>query len=145
MRQLAHSWYLTAFQVPRVPEAALRRMLRTPESARRFLGLRHAAPTVVQDAVNGLGLYRVNLRHGSRGRHSLHTDIPIQLIVPLRDRYITPAVYDDLPQYCSDLTRHDLDAGHWVQQSRPEEVARLHRRVRPGPRGPDCLTPPNPS
>ncbi len=29
-RQLLHSWYLLAFQVPRLPELALRRLLRTP-------------------------------------------------------------------------------------------------------------------
>ena len=48
-------------------------------------------------------------------------------IVPLRDPFLTPAVYDDLPQLCSDLTRHDIDAGHWVQQSHPDEVAWLIR------------------
>jgi pimeloyl-ACP methyl ester carboxylesterase len=124
-RQLAHSWYLAAFQVPWAPELALRGMLRSPGSARRLLGLRHPAETVSRDAVNGLGLYRANLRHHAHGRHPLHTDIPVQLIVPLRDRYLTPAVYADLPRYCSDLTRHDIDAGHWVQQSHPDEVARL--------------------
>ncbi len=122
-RQLRHSWYLFAFQVPRLPELALRRMLGSPEAARRWLGLRHAAPTVAQDAVNGLGLYRANLHHQVRDRRTLRTDLPIQLIVPLRDRYLTPAVYDDLPRYCRDLTRHEIDAGHWVQQSHPDQVA----------------------
>ena len=45
--------------------------------------------------------------------------------MPLRDRFLTPAVYDDLPRLLLDLTRHDLDAGHWVQQSHPDEVAAL--------------------
>ncbi len=124
-RQLLRSWYVLAFQVPRLPELALRRVLRSPESAGRFLGSGHAAPTVAQDAVNGLGLYRANLRHGGQGRHPLRTDVPVQLIVPRRDPFLTPALYDDLPRLCSDLTRHDLDARHWVQQSHPEDVARL--------------------
>jgi len=125
VRQMAHSWYILAFQLPLLPELALRRLLRGPESTRRFLGSRHAKPTVARDAVNGLGLYRANLHHGLRERYSLRTDIPVQLIVPLRDRFLTPAVYDDLPGFCSDLTRHDIDAGHWVQQSHPDEVAQL--------------------
>ena len=32
-RQLLRSWYILAFQVPRLPELALRRLLRNPESA----------------------------------------------------------------------------------------------------------------
>jgi pimeloyl-ACP methyl ester carboxylesterase len=124
-RQMLHSWYILAFQTPGVPEVAMRRLLRTPGAARRLLGSGHAAPTVAQDAVNGLGLYRANLRHRPRPRHSLRTDIPVQLIVPLRDAFLTPAVYDDLPRFCSKLTRHDLDAGHWVQHSHPDAAAAL--------------------
>jgi pimeloyl-ACP methyl ester carboxylesterase len=124
-RQLGHSWYLLAFQVPALPELALRRLLRDPQSARRFLGSGHAAPSVARDAVNGLGLYRANLRGGGPHRRSLRTDVPVQLIVPLRDPFLTPAVYDDLPRYVPQLTRHDIDAGHWVQHSHPDEVAQL--------------------
>lgn len=124
-RQALHSWYVLAFQVPVVPEVALRRMLRSSGATARLLGTRHATPTVARDAVNGLGLYRANLGGDCGTRHPRRTDIPVQLIVPLRDAYLTPAVYDDLPRLCSDLTRHDVDAGHWVQQSRPDDVARL--------------------
>lgn len=124
LRQLAHSWYILAFQLPWLPELALRRMLATPERAGRLLGSRHTAPTVARDAVNGLGLYRANLRDGGP-RHPLRTKLPVQLVVPGRDPFLTPAVYDDLPGLCANLTRHDLDAGHWVQQSHPDDVARL--------------------
>jgi pimeloyl-ACP methyl ester carboxylesterase len=124
-RQLAHSWYVLAFQVPKLPELALRRVLASPKRTRRVLGSRPLAPTVGSDARNGLGLYRANLR-GARGqRHSLRTAVPVQLVVPTRDAFLTPAVYDDLPRFCADLTRVDLDAGHWVQQSHPDEVAGL--------------------
>lgn len=128
--QALHSWYVLAFQVPGLPEVGLRRLLRTPAAARRFLGSGHATDTVARDAVNGLGLYRANLGgplgSGVRdGGSSLKTDIPIQLIVPLQDAFLTPAAYDDLPRFCSDFTRHELDAGHWVQQSHPHEVAEL--------------------
>lgn len=124
-RQMLHSWYVLGFQLPGLPELALRRMLATPERARRFLGSGHAAPTVARDAVNGLGLYRANLRGSDRPRHSQRTDLPVQLIVPIRDPFLTPEVYADLPRFCSDLTRHDIEAGHWVQQTHPDEVARL--------------------
>lgn len=123
--QALRSWYVLAFQVPLLPELGLRRLLRTPAGARRFLGSGHAADTVVRDAVNGLGLYRANLRGVGRRPSGMRTDLPVQLVVPLRDPFLTPAVYDDLPRYCPELTRHELDAGHWVQCSHPDEVAAM--------------------
>ena len=56
------------------------------ESVARALKSGHAAPTVAQDAVNGLGFYRANLRHGIRARHSMRTDIPVQLVEPALER-----------------------------------------------------------
>lgn len=123
--QALHSWYVLAFQVPLLPELALRRLLRTPAAARRFLGSGHAVDTAVRDAVHGLGLYRANIGGATGGGVDLRTSLPVQLIVPLRDAFLTPAVYDDLPRYCTDLTRHDIDAGHWVQHSHPDEIAAL--------------------
>lgn len=125
LRQLAHSWYLLGFQVPRVPELAMRWMLASPERVQRLLGSDHAAPTVGTDAVNGLGLYRANFRGPGGPRHSLRTDLPVQLIVPTQDPFLIPAGYDDLSRWCPNLTRHDVAAGHWVQRSHPELVARL--------------------
>jgi pimeloyl-ACP methyl ester carboxylesterase len=126
-RQAARMWYISALHVPAVPELILSRALRSPARAERLLGARPAAPTVAQDARNGLGLYRANLRPGMRPRHPLRTDVPVQLIVPTHDRFVTPPVFDDLPQYCSDLTRHDIEAGHWVMRRQPDEVAAMIR------------------
>lgn len=126
LRQALHSWYLGAFQVPEVPEAVLRRALADPLRARRIVGMPHLADTYVQDAINGLGLYRANLR-GSEHPPTLHTAIPVQLVVPTRDPFLRPAVYEDLGRWCSDLTRHEVDAGHWVPQTHPDQIAELVR------------------
>lgn len=124
-RQLARSWYMAAFQVPVLPELVFRATLDGPEPIRKRVVPRGAAPTIATDAAHGLGLYRANLRGADGPPSALRTDLPIQLIVPLRDPYLGPALYDVLPRYCSDLTRHDLDTGHWAQRSRPDEVAAL--------------------
>ena len=121
--QALRSWYVLGFQVPLLPELALRRLLRTPESARRFLGPGRWADSVARDAVHGLELYRANLRGAPAPEVDLHTDAPVQLVVPLRDAFLTPAVYDDLPRYCARLTRRDVDAGHWAQTSHPDVLA----------------------
>ena len=49
--------------------------------------------------------------------------MPVQLVVPLYDRYLTPAVYRDLGEYVPHLTRVDIPAGHWVLRTHPDEVA----------------------
>lgn len=126
--QALHSWYVLGFQLPWLPELGLRHLLATPEKARGFLGSGHAVDTVARDAVHGLGLYRANLGGGGGAHVSLRTGLPIQVVVPLQDAFLTPAVYDDLPLFCSDLTRSDIDAGHWVQQSHPDDVADLVAR-----------------
>lgn len=122
-RQLRRSWYMLWFQVPRLPEVGLRALLAGPPWVRGHYGLRDPAPTLVSDAINGLGIYRANLRDHEAERHPLQTDIPVQLIVPRRDPFLIPELYDDLPLWCSKLTRRDIDAGHWVQRSRADQVA----------------------
>ena len=125
LAQLRHSWYVFAFQVPVLPELALRpinrRLLRTrPRSTYHF------AVTLPDDAARGVELYRANML----GRRppvpgGAYTDVPVQLIVPLRDRYVTPELFRDLRQFVSDLTRVDLDAGHWAPHTHADQVARL--------------------
>jgi hypothetical protein len=48
---------------------------------------------------------------------------PVQLVVPLRDRYISPALYDDAERWATRIWRRDVVAGHWVQRSHPQHVA----------------------
>lgn len=123
VRQVRRFWYMLWFQVPGLPEIGVRATLAAPGWMRRHYGLGEPAPTIGRDAVNGLGLYRANVRDHSAERHPLQTDIPVQLIVAMRDPFTLPTVYDDLALWCSDLTRHDIDAGHWVQHSDPDRVA----------------------
>ena len=53
--------------------------------------------------------------------------MPVLLVVPLRDRYVTPAslayVADAVPR----LERVEVDAGHWLPRTDPERVAGLVR------------------
>ena len=51
------------------------------------------------------------------------TDLPVLLVVPTRDKYVSPAFTADLERFASDLTRVEIDAGHWVQRSHPDELA----------------------
>jgi pimeloyl-ACP methyl ester carboxylesterase len=135
--QAARLWYVYAFQVPKVPELALRRL-----SVRLIRSQGHASthfgPTLPCDSVNGLNLYRANFTHRDPMPGGPYTDLPVQLIVPLRDRYVAPAMTRNVARFASDLTRVEIDAGHWAMRTRPDEISALladfvrAHRTRPG-------------
>ncbi len=125
LNQAVHSWYILAFQLPVLPEVALR-LLNRRLLASRPGNTHHFAATLPDDAARGINLYRANIGDKRpKVPGGPYTDIPVQLIVPLRDAYVTPAFYRDLHRFVSDLTRVDLAAGHWAPYTRADEVAAL--------------------
>jgi pimeloyl-ACP methyl ester carboxylesterase len=124
MSQLRRSWYVYAFGVPVVPDLVLRRyagaLMRRADPGRRSF-----ADTLPSDAANGLELYRANIFSGSGAPvpGGPRTSLPVQLVVPLRDAFITPAFVANVGRFAPDLTRVEIDAGHWVQRSRPDELS----------------------
>jgi pimeloyl-ACP methyl ester carboxylesterase len=120
MRQLRRSWYVYAFGVPVVPDLVLHRyagaLMRRADPGRRSF-----ADTLPSDAVNGLELYRANIlsASGAPVPGGPRTSLPVQLVVLLHDAFITQAFVGNVGRFASDLTRVEIDAGHWVQRSRP--------------------------
>ncbi|WP_459547633.1 alpha/beta fold hydrolase [Nocardia sp. X0981] len=128
--QLLSSAYTGLFMTPGLPrllfgllasEKRWRRVIRlmndTPPSTIFF------APTLKQDMVDGLLIYRANiLPHLLRPRER-NTDVPVQLIVASRDIAVRPAGYDDSARWVSRLWRRDVPAGHWMPFSHPELLA----------------------
>lgn len=129
VRQGLHSWYIYAFHIPWLPEQVMHRatkQLRQRIAAAERLGDgSHWSDTFADDAANGLELYRANIQARMRHPRPGRTTVPVRLIVPTHDKYIIPDVYTHLDEFVSDLTRIDLDAGHWVAVQQPETVARL--------------------
>lgn len=121
LRQGVHSWYVYAFHLPVLPELLWR--VGAP-LVRRQPGA-HFGATLERDAANGVNLYRANIRrrmaHPGPGR----TNVPVQLVVPERDTYITPAIFTEIEQFVSSLQRVDVDAGHWAPREQPQRVAGL--------------------
>lgn len=120
LRQLVHSYYTVLFQVPRVPEALIQRGVVNRLAARA--GRSSAAQT--RDELNGLELYRANLL-GRLGRPALApVNVPVQLIVPERDPFVTPELAIGAAEpWVPDLRIVRIPAGHWVVGERPEAVA----------------------
>lgn len=125
--QLRHSWYIGAFQVPGAAPALWKLGLDRlwPRIVSQLEGIQ-AEPCATQtgDGIHGIKLYRANVPGRLLKPTERRTDIPVQLLVPTRDPFVTPAVLDELPHWVEQLWRFDIDAGHWVQRSHPGWVAK---------------------
>lgn len=122
LKQAGRWWYVFAFQLPVVPDLVLpwliRRLVRPGNG-----GGGHFTDTLPRDAANGVNLYRANLGRGAQRPSARRTSLPVQLVVALQDRYITPALAGMAETLASNLTRVELDAGHWLPHSHADELA----------------------
>ena len=147
LKQSVRSWYVYAFHLPWLPEAVWSR--RSRWLARLMAALDHRAghghwtSQLGADAANGLGLYRANVRRRMRRPGRLHTDVPVLVVVPTRDKFLTDVTLEDLDRFCRDVRVVEVDAGHWVTRSHPQTVAelvtehvRIHSARSPGNTGP---------
>jgi pimeloyl-ACP methyl ester carboxylesterase len=136
LRQAMHSWYIVLFQLPFLPRlvtgAARLKQSMSADSANdrsSSAGANTPRSTVVDDFVHGLNLYRANVHQRFRYPTAGYTDTPVQIIVPLHDRFITPALLDGLEAWSSLVWRRDVNGGHWIIRTHPEELARWIRQV----------------
>ncbi|MGH3698833.1 MAG: alpha/beta fold hydrolase [Pseudonocardiaceae bacterium] len=117
--QLMASWYVWFFQLPLLPELTWRTGL--PQRAIAALD-RTSAPTM-SDAVHGIQLYRANMvpRLGRPGSRT--TDVPVQVLAPQRDPFVSVALQTAISQWVPNLTVRVLPGGHWLPRTHPEVVA----------------------
>lgn len=127
--QTLHSWYVWLFLVPGLAELA---SSRAPGSLRPVL--RRLDPTVellppdeelVPNTTLSVNLYRANVVQRLRRPRAWRTSVPVLLVVAMRDGFVTPRSVDGLEARCRDLTRVEVDEGHWLPRARPEELARI--------------------
>ncbi|MEY9876848.1 pimeloyl-ACP methyl ester carboxylesterase [Streptacidiphilus sp. MAP12-33] len=128
--QALRSWYITAFRLPWLPEALWRGPLAHGGWAALWRALErtrvpgHPAPTLARDAVAGLWLYRANTRRRARAPRAYRiARVPVQLVVPTKDPFLGPHLYDDLERWTPVLRRRSVDGGHWLPLTRPAELA----------------------
>jgi len=123
LRQLlvqgVHSWYITAFHLPFLAPATWRlwlarawpRVLRDLEAVTPRPG--HPQPTLRQDAVRGIELYRANMRPTLRRPRERPTEVPVQLVTLARDHYVGEFLSEGLERWAPRLTRRTVNATHW--------------------------------
>ncbi len=135
LRQLSRSWYVAFFHLPVLPPLVWR-----AGAARAFPhllaaeGITHApAPTLPRDGRHGVNLYRANFLRPMARPQRRTTDLPVRVIVPSGDPYVTAPLSQGLERFAPRLERLPLDAGHWVPLSHPgfvaDAVAELVARV----------------
>ncbi|MCG8926441.1 SDR family oxidoreductase [Lentzea sp. CC55] len=127
VRQFLRSWYIGAFHVPVLAPLFWRLYLarRWGDVLRRREGVRtEPAPTIASDAVNGLSLYRANIRPVMRSPRQRRAPMPVQVVQPTRDRYIRTEPLD-LERWVPSLRRRRIAAGHWAPLTHPDQLARM--------------------
>jgi len=116
LNQLAHSWYIGAFQLPVLAPTLWKVGLAKawPQLLRRSENLHsETSATQQQDGIHGIELYRANMRPALLKPRERYTKVPVQLIVARKDNYVRPAMLEDLHLWTDRLWRRELDCGHW--------------------------------
>ena len=131
--QWARSSYVGAFHLPGAVRVATRLGRSAGIRAAFARGLRRRegvvtddrwpAPTFGADVSHGMRLYRANIGTRLRRSQLRTTEVPVQLVVPRRDPYVPPSLLVGIEQLAPVLWRREVDAGHWVVRSHPEELA----------------------
>ncbi|MEU9096642.1 SDR family oxidoreductase [Streptomyces sp. NPDC048361] len=127
--QGAKSWYVYMLHTPVLPELAwrgplgkqwpkiLQRMEKVPADG-------YPTASLPQDAAHGAWLYRDNVRARlRRPRADAYAHVPVQLITPLDDAFLSPKLSADLEHWAPRLVRRTLPAKHWVPRTRPDQLA----------------------
>ncbi|MFE9631643.1 SDR family oxidoreductase [Streptomyces sp. NPDC006463] len=123
------SWYVYMLHTPVLPELAWRGPLgkRWPAILQRIEKVpagSYPTASLPSDAAHGAWLYRDNVRPRMRHpRPDAYAHVPVQLITPTGDAFLSERLYDDLERWAPDLVRRTLPAKHWVPRTRPDQLA----------------------
>jgi pimeloyl-ACP methyl ester carboxylesterase len=118
--QLLRSFYVAVFQIPLLPEVLWRFFL--TGSYERATGR-----TVGNNPIRGLALYRANFQ-ASR-QPPIRVSIPVHVVVPVRDPFVSPSLTDGLNDWVPRLTVTKVKAGHWWPATHASDFANLLRRA----------------
>ncbi|MDT5091255.1 MAG: hypothetical protein QOH60_618 [Mycobacterium sp.] len=130
--QVVRLSYMAAFSVPLLTPGVVR-AIASPGRIGRVLSLADGIPAeqihhsddLAREAANTLKIYRANYFRSFSGkvRRDVRIDIPVQVIVNTKDRFVRPGFFDYLPRWVSRLWRRDIEAGHWSPFSHPQVLA----------------------
>jgi NAD(P)-dependent dehydrogenase (short-subunit alcohol dehydrogenase family)/pimeloyl-ACP methyl ester carboxylesterase len=130
LNQTLHSAYIGYFHVPYLAEASYRSGLGMKLMAK----LRGGDEPVLADAVNGLDLYRANIREHLSAPGERRTPIPVQILAPQQDSFVGTPMQRAAEPFAPRLVVRQVAGRHWLPVARPETVARAVRQFARNPR-----------
>jgi NAD(P)-dependent dehydrogenase (short-subunit alcohol dehydrogenase family)/pimeloyl-ACP methyl ester carboxylesterase len=121
--------YMVFFSIPVLAPLCLRLALSVPALRRNAVdnipaALIHHSDKLASDAARSVKTYPANYfrSFSMRGRPQT-IDVPVQLIVNTRDKYVRPYVFDETARWVPRLWRRDIRAGHFSPMSHPQVMA----------------------
>lgn len=121
--------YMLFFSIPVLAPLCLRLALSVPALRRNAVDnipedKIHHSPKLAGDAARSVKTYPANyFRSFARKRELRIIDVPVQLIVNTRDKYVRPYGFDDTARWVPRLWRRDIRAGHFSPMSHPQVMA----------------------
>jgi len=128
--QMLKSWYVYLFQLPWLPELLWRFVFgrHWPAVVRLTEGtVIQPRLTQISDAQCGVWLYRANIFQRIAAPRERYAQMPVMVLAPTRDNYVSPWLSEDLSRWVPRLERCEIAAGHWVIIADPQGFA---QRVR---------------
>jgi NAD(P)-dependent dehydrogenase (short-subunit alcohol dehydrogenase family)/pimeloyl-ACP methyl ester carboxylesterase len=122
--------YMILFSIPVLAPLLLRAALSVPALRRNAVDnipdeqIHHSA-NFARDAARSVKTYPANYfrSFSGRGQGISVVDVPVQLIVNTRDKYVRPYGYDVTARWVPRLWRRDIKAGHFSPMSHPQVMA----------------------
>jgi pimeloyl-ACP methyl ester carboxylesterase len=128
VRCVYRSWYLVPMCTPGLPTLVWRlTSWRWPRFLTRSQRLpadpQYPTAALADTAIRGANLYRQNILGALGAARPEPARVPVQLIVPLQDRFISPGYYESAERYARSLRRRSIQASHWVPREQPDLIS----------------------
>ena len=122
--------YMIFFSIPVLAPLFLRLTMAVPALRRNAVDnipveQIHHSEKLARDAAQSVKTYPANYFRSFSGRKQgvAVIDVPVQLIVNTKDKYVRPYGYDHTPRFVPRLWRRDIQAGHFSPMSHPQVMA----------------------
>ncbi len=126
VKQLMKSWYIYAFQIPRLPEFLARRF---PESCLRLAHTIGQLPVADRPEIEGLmdgslPHYRAFAREFPwlGRRQTTKLEAPVLVLWGSEDAFLLPPEWNELTPYTAHPTSRVIQGNHWVHRERAADV-----------------------
>lgn len=125
LQQGALSWYVYLFNVPMLPELVFRQfgrpiwraLLKANGVDSQDSYLDASQSSIEKTCLNPIKLYRQNPLSPPPLPAKKSINVPVQLIIPRSDRFISHQLFEFYNEYINTFERHVIEGKHWAHHS----------------------------